>query len=75
MWSICGVHDHGFEEREVFGTIRYMTHKGCERKFDLKGFVRKYQGLAGPVRAQSGQKSGKYFDIFNRQLSVQPKPS
>jgi len=43
MWSICGVHDTAWTEREVFGKIRYMNYKGCTRKFDVKGFVSKYQ--------------------------------
>jgi deoxyribodipyrimidine photo-lyase len=42
MWSICGVHDHGWIERPIFGKIRYMNYKGCERKFDVKAFVQKY---------------------------------
>ncbi|CAD6234110.1 GSCOCG00007563001-RA-CDS [Cotesia congregata] len=44
MWSICGIHDQGWKERSVFGKIRYMNYKGCERKFDVKAFVRKYDG-------------------------------
>lgn len=42
MWSICGVHDQGWRERPVFGKIRYMNYKGCERKFDVASFVMKY---------------------------------
>ncbi|XP_058798380.1 deoxyribodipyrimidine photo-lyase [Phymastichus coffea] len=44
MWSICGIHDQGWREREVFGKIRYMNYKGCERKFDVRAFVNKYGG-------------------------------
>uniref|UniRef100_A0A8C5F150 Photolyase/cryptochrome alpha/beta domain-containing protein n=1 Tax=Gopherus evgoodei TaxID=1825980 RepID=A0A8C5F150_9SAUR len=33
MWSICGIHDHGWAERAVFGKIRYMNYAGCKRKF------------------------------------------
>eukprot|EP00439_Symbiodinium_sp_Y106_P058023 s2127_g8.t1 len=29
MWSICGVHDMGWKEREVFGKIRFMNYAGC----------------------------------------------
>jgi len=43
MWSICGVHDNAWAEREVFGKIRYMNYKGCLRKFDVKAFVAKYK--------------------------------
>ncbi|KAK9538927.1 hypothetical protein VZT92_004068 [Zoarces viviparus] len=42
MWSICGIHDRGWGERDVFGKIRYMNYKGCLRKFDVAGFERKY---------------------------------
>ncbi|KAM8851370.1 CPD photolyase isoform 2-T2 [Spinachia spinachia] len=42
MWSICGIHDQGWKEREVFGKIRYMNYKGCLRKFDVATFERKY---------------------------------
>ncbi|XP_047358501.1 deoxyribodipyrimidine photo-lyase isoform X2 [Vespa velutina] len=42
MWSICGIHDRGFKEREIFGKIRYMNYEGCRRKFDVKAFVSKW---------------------------------
>ncbi|XP_021376761.1 deoxyribodipyrimidine photo-lyase-like [Mizuhopecten yessoensis] len=43
MWSICGIHDQGWKEREVFGKIRYMNYAGCKRKFDVAAFVTKYR--------------------------------
>ncbi|KAF9616344.1 hypothetical protein IFM89_029598 [Coptis chinensis] len=39
MWSICGVHDQGWQERPVFGKIRYMNYAGCKRKFDVEGYI------------------------------------
>lgn len=42
MWSICGIHDQGWREREIFGKIRYMNYEGCKRKFDVGKFVGKY---------------------------------
>jgi deoxyribodipyrimidine photo-lyase len=42
LWSIGGVHDHGFKERPVFGKIRYMSYAGCKRKFDVRAYVRTY---------------------------------
>jgi deoxyribodipyrimidine photo-lyase len=42
MWSICGVHDRAWTERNVFGKIRYMNYNGCKRKFDVKAYVAKY---------------------------------
>ncbi|KAL1123379.1 hypothetical protein AAG570_002462 [Ranatra chinensis] len=44
MWSICGIHDQGWREREVFGKIRYMNYEGCKRKFDVAAFVARYGG-------------------------------
>lgn len=41
MWSIAGIHDQGWREREVFGKIRY---DGCKRKFDVAAFVARYGG-------------------------------
>lgn len=43
MWSICGIHDQGWAERAVFGKIRYMNYKGCQRKFDVNLFIMKYK--------------------------------
>ena len=37
MWSICGVHDQGFQERNVLGKVRYMNYDGCKRKFKQTG--------------------------------------
>ncbi|XP_073813743.1 deoxyribodipyrimidine photo-lyase photorepair [Musca autumnalis] len=44
MWSIGGIHDQGWKEREVFGKIRYMNYQGCKRKFDVNAFVIRYGG-------------------------------
>lgn len=42
MWSICGVHDRAWNERPVFGKIRYMNYAGCKRKFAVKAFESMY---------------------------------
>ncbi|XP_037644569.1 CPD photolyase isoform X1 [Sebastes umbrosus] len=42
MWSICGIHDQGWAERDVFGKIRYMNYNGCLRKFNVYQFEIKY---------------------------------
>ncbi|KAK3914860.1 Deoxyribodipyrimidine photo-lyase [Frankliniella fusca] len=44
MWSVCGIHDQGWGEREVFGKIRYMNYQGCKRKFDIAAFIARYGG-------------------------------
>lgn len=41
-WSIGGVHDRAWNEREVYGKIRYMNSNGCKRKFDTKQYIDKY---------------------------------
>ena len=38
-WSIGGVHDRAWQERPVFGKIRYMNAAGCRRKFDVDGYI------------------------------------
>lgn len=41
-WSIGGVHDRAWFEREVFGSIRYMNFNGAKRKFDVGAYINKY---------------------------------
>jgi deoxyribodipyrimidine photo-lyase len=41
-WSIGGVHDRAWGEREIFGKIRYMNYNGCKRKFDVAAYIRKW---------------------------------
>lgn len=38
-WSIGGVHDRPWPQREIFGKIRYMNEKGCRRKFDVEAYM------------------------------------
>ncbi len=40
-WSIGGVHDRAWGERQVFGKVRYMSYRGCKSKFDVEGYIRK----------------------------------
>eukprot|EP00752_Nemacystus_decipiens_P015161 g13506.t1 len=53
-WSVMGIHDMGWKEREVFGKIRYMNYAGCKRKFDVQEFVSKYSGAAEAAVAAGG---------------------
>jgi deoxyribodipyrimidine photo-lyase len=41
-WSIGGVHDRAWNERRVFGKVRYMSYNGCKGKFDVKKYIEKY---------------------------------
>jgi deoxyribodipyrimidine photo-lyase len=38
-WSIGGVHDRAWQERPIFGKVRYMSYAGCARKFDVKQYT------------------------------------
>jgi deoxyribodipyrimidine photo-lyase len=44
-WSIGGVHDRPWSERNVYGKIRYMNRKGCERKFDVNRYIARINNL------------------------------
>ena len=43
-WSLGGVHDRGWPERPIFGTIRYMNEAGARRKFDVPRYIRTWLG-------------------------------
>lgn len=38
-WSMGGVHDRAWFEREVFGQIRYMNYNGAKNKFDIEKYI------------------------------------
>lgn len=40
-----GKHDRAWQERKIFGKIRYMNDRGLERKFDIAQYVRKVKSL------------------------------
>ncbi len=42
-WSIGGVHDRQWFEREVFGKIRYMNYNGCAKKFDTELYISRFE--------------------------------
>lgn len=42
LWSVAGVHDRPWMEREIFGVIRYMNYAGLKRKFEIEKYVDKY---------------------------------
>lgn len=41
-WSIGGVHDRAWNERAVFGKIRYMSFNGCRSKFDVNAYIKRF---------------------------------
>jgi len=38
-WSIGGIHDRAWNERPIFGKIRYMSYGGCKSKFNVKRYI------------------------------------
>jgi deoxyribodipyrimidine photo-lyase len=40
-WSIGGVHDRPWKDREIFGKIRYMSCRGMHSKFNVIGYIKK----------------------------------
>jgi deoxyribodipyrimidine photo-lyase len=44
-WSIGGVHDRAWNERNVFGKIRFMSYNGCKSKFDVKNYIEHIKSL------------------------------
>jgi len=48
-WSIGGVHDRGWAERPIFGTVRFMNEAGARRKFDVNRFIRTWSSAQLPI--------------------------
>ena len=42
---VFGLHDRPWQERDVFGTVRYMNAAGLERKFDIEAYVERVRTL------------------------------
>jgi deoxyribodipyrimidine photo-lyase len=42
---IFGLHDRPWAERKIFGTVRYMSAAGLERKCDIEAYVKKVERL------------------------------
>ncbi|KAF2298976.1 hypothetical protein GH714_029483 [Hevea brasiliensis] len=55
MWSICGVHDQGWKERQVFGKIRYMNYAGCKRKFDVDGYIAYVKRIVSEIKKRKAE--------------------
>jgi deoxyribodipyrimidine photo-lyase len=43
---LFGLHDRPWQQRPIFGTVRYMNDKGLERKFDIKAYVKQVESIA-----------------------------
>jgi deoxyribodipyrimidine photo-lyase len=38
-WSIGGLHDRAWFDRQTFGKVRFMSYNGCKSKFDIKAYI------------------------------------
>lgn len=45
-WAMGGVHDRPWFDREIFGTIRYMSGNSAAKKFDAKRYIAQMEELA-----------------------------
>ncbi|WP_034632519.1 deoxyribodipyrimidine photo-lyase [Maridesulfovibrio bastinii] len=45
LWSLGGLHDRGWTEREIYGKIRYMNERGCRRKFSVDKYIMTWLGM------------------------------
>ena len=44
-WSLGGVHDRAWNERFIFGKIRFMSFNSTSKKFNLKGYLEKIEKI------------------------------
>jgi deoxyribodipyrimidine photo-lyase len=52
-WSIGGVHDRAWQERPIFGKIRYMSLAGCQRKFKIVEYISRIGILSADEKSRS----------------------
>ena len=73
-WSVMGIHDMGWKERDIFGKIRFMNYAGCKRKFNVPQFVQMYDGAAENAMA-AAQKHGKEAVVAKKMTAAKKKAS
>jgi deoxyribodipyrimidine photo-lyase len=42
-WSLGGVHDRAWYEKDIFGKIRYMSYNGAKSKFNIQHYINNSQ--------------------------------
>jgi deoxyribodipyrimidine photo-lyase len=47
-WSMGGLHDRAWSERNIFGKIRYMNFNGMKRKFSIQTYMDTYPPFNQP---------------------------
>ena len=45
-WSIGGVHDRAWGERDIFGKIRYISYNCCKSKFDVSQYINNIKAIS-----------------------------
>lgn len=53
--KISCLHFQGWQERPVFGKIRYMNYAGCKRKFDVDGYISYVRKIVGNTKKRKGE--------------------
>jgi deoxyribodipyrimidine photo-lyase len=48
---VFGLHDRPWGRREIFGTVRYMSSAGLERKADMEAYLARVDSLVAEARA------------------------
>jgi len=48
---VFGLHDRPWGQREIFGTVRYMSSGGLERKADMDAYLQKVDALVAEAKA------------------------
>lgn len=72
MWSICGIHDQGWKEREIFGKIRYMVDYSLKRKFDMDAYCARF---GRKILAESKKKGSQVNTNSSKKKGVKRKAS
>lgn len=53
-WAIGGKHDRPWApQRPIFGMVRFMARSGCERKFDVKAYIRRIEMLSKGIEQKT----------------------
>lgn len=42
LWSVANLHDRPWNERAIFGTVRYMNYGGLKRKFSIEKYIAQF---------------------------------
>lgn len=72
-WSIGGVHDRAWGERQIFGKIRFMSYDGCKGKFKIAEYIKKWGKPEDSAKVGASSKSMKRAGITAGDGEPDPK--